>query len=195
MKTIEQLQALNKILNSTARLRDQGPLLDAWQALSQEELVVVRKELGQHWTVRLSPGAGLIAALAFALLGLFGMYVIADSSTLTGFGVGLASAIVGVTFHHLVKASYPHLLYLLEGASREPFLCKSAADYVETESTVREYRDAVVGQGRELTVLDVNVMLQLAYAQREEKALAAKRQNCLRLHGLFETGGTQGAAA
>lgn len=169
-----------------------------WLSFSEESLSAAAQELEQHWSVRhaariLSLG-GATLLTTFLLLATW-LYADAPSMSraqkvagtlLTGGFFGFIASVLLMYFvvMPLLQQGRPEKLRLLSPASREPFLCATAVDFVEKFGEVRQYRDQVTGSGRALRVADLEVLNRLGYQAREQAREEAQRATCQRLHGL-----------
>ena len=68
--------------------------------------------------------------------------------------------------------------------SANPGNCKDALDYLKVSPKALAYRDTVLKAGRELRVLDLSIIIELAYQDRRKRRLEAEALACREVHGL-----------
>jgi hypothetical protein len=167
-----------------------NPHLQAWQALSMDDILATRQVLSNHWATRYF----WWIALAFIVTGFGVAFALTGSAFSTGWGLlGVFGGFLtwGVYYIEGYRLNVALPRYHLEPSSREAFLCVTALEFTQAYDCIRTYRDAIVSAGRELTVLDLNHIRKWGYEEKERLQLEVARERtkkaCQALHGLSPT--------
>lgn len=167
-----------------------------WLQMSGEAIDAVRQAMTAHWTIRFEAAIRLVCTALFAAA-LPTVVFALDSRELTTsqwvsglIGFPLIGAFIGWVAAYgvvpLLQGSRQTVLSLLLRAKDQPLMCEYALERIQEHEACRQWRDAVVNAGRELVMLDLDVISQRAYEARQRKAQAQYDAQCRQLHGLEE---------
>ena len=181
-------QSLNEQLVGQMNEALQSKDVEYWAARSETELSAARKACEAHWSTglaQLSKNSGslyLIGPVVGLLMGgpIFLPLHVIYFLVLALFPV----AFVLVNPDSIELNKWNLILRMLCPLKDTPEACREALELVEKHACVKEYRDQVLAQGRQLRVVDLRMMQFLADAEQTKEDEQANATACQKLHGL-----------
>lgn len=165
-----------------------------WVVVEQGQVDSLRAAVAKHWsfrwasTLRIAFAVLAAGALTGAVFGLDSRELAFDKVVAGLLVLSLIGAFGGWVcasgILRLLQGQRPGVLDALCRAKDQPFMCESALEHVRRYLPCQQWRDTVVASGRELVMLDLDIIGQFAYEALQGQAQAEQEAYCRQLHGL-----------
>ena len=185
MKNSLNKQLVNR-MNRAVHFKD----VEYWVARTENEMAAAQEMCEAHWstgwlaTLSRKGAATWFTAPAIFLALCYAFAFPKSVSVYFCYEVLLAGAVFAVFFEHLQFNPWNRVLKALSPIKGSPEKCHEALELVERYACVRQYRDRILAIGRQLRMVDFQVMQSLADGAQAEEAQRAKDLVCQKLHGL-----------
>ena len=173
----------------------------SFKSYSQESLEQMRSTVSKHWATKYLNIATNASPYLFVLIALW-VYVAKIGPQLsaeTPFAIAFGHTVIGGVFVGIGFILGAGVSFLLDAAFCDLVLnpemlklaltplvktekgCDEALNHIKC-SLAKDYRDAVIAQGRELVVLDLYIMENLAKEETIQQEQSLRKEKCIQLH-------------